>query len=124
MSGVVLAAGVPARLGVLTREVGDAASGARTALGTAGITVYAVLLIAGGNDVIAYGFGVSVNALTVVLRAALIVRPPAVFVLTRWLCLALQDRDRSRPLDGDETGRIDRSPDGGFSGHHRPVPAA
>ncbi|MFE4976509.1 cytochrome bc complex cytochrome b subunit [Kitasatospora sp. NPDC056651] len=96
----------------------------RTALGTAGITVYAVLLIAGGNDVIAYGFGVSVNALTVVLRVALIVLPPAVFVLTRRLCLALQDRDRSRLLDGDETGRIDQSPDGGFSGHRRPVPAA
>nr|WP_316528050.1 cytochrome bc complex cytochrome b subunit [Kitasatospora sp. K002] len=96
----------------------------RTALGAAGIACYAVLLVAGGNDVIAYAFGLSVNALTVALRVALFVLPPAVFVLTRRLCLALQARDRSRLLDGDETGRIDQSPDGGFSGHHRPVPAA
>ncbi|MFG2909087.1 cytochrome bc complex cytochrome b subunit [Kitasatospora sp. NPDC048286] len=96
----------------------------RTALGTAGITVYAVLLVAGGNDVIAYTFEVSVNALTVALRTALIVLPPVVFLLTRRLCLALQARDRARLLDGDETGRIDQSQDGGFSGHHRPVPEA
>ncbi|MFJ6619686.1 cytochrome bc complex cytochrome b subunit [Kitasatospora sp. NPDC091335] len=96
----------------------------RTALGTAGITCYAVLLIAGGNDVIAYAFGLSVNALTVALRVALILLPPVVFVLTRRLCLALQARDRDRLLNGDETGRIDQSIDGGFTGHHRPVPAA
>ncbi|MFJ8627060.1 cytochrome bc complex cytochrome b subunit [Kitasatospora sp. NPDC093550] len=95
----------------------------RTGLGVAGITAYAVLLIAGGNDVIAYVFGVSVNALTVVLRTALIVLPPLAFLLTRRLCLALQARDRGRLLRGDETGRIDQSPDGGFTGHRRPVPA-
>ncbi|MGW3045339.1 cytochrome bc1 complex cytochrome b subunit [Kitasatospora sp. NPDC001159] len=97
---------------------------ARTALGVAGIAFYAVLLIAGGNDVIAYTFGVSVNALTWVLRAALILMPPFSFVLTRRLCLALQARDRARLLEGDETGRIDQSIDGGFSGNRRPVPAA
>ncbi|WP_049659411.1 cytochrome bc complex cytochrome b subunit, partial [Kitasatospora sp. MY 5-36] len=96
----------------------------RTALGTAGITVYAVLLVAGGNDVIAYAFGLDVNALTVVLRTALVVLPPVVFLLTRRLCLALQARDRDRLLDGDETGRIDQAQDGGFSGHRRPLPEA
>ncbi|MGW2254805.1 cytochrome bc1 complex cytochrome b subunit [Kitasatospora sp. NPDC001660] len=93
----------------------------RTALGVAGITFYAVLLIAGGNDVIAFEFGVSVNALTNVLRASLIVLPVVAFMLTRRLCLALQARDRSRLLDGDETGRIDQSLDGGFEGHRRRV---
>ncbi|MEU9040651.1 MULTISPECIES: ubiquinol-cytochrome c reductase cytochrome b subunit [unclassified Kitasatospora] len=95
----------------------------RTGLGVAGITVYAVLLIAGGNDVIAYAFGISVNALTDVLRAGLIVLPPVAFLLTRRLCLALQAHDRDRLLKGDETGRIDQRHDGGFTGHHRPVPA-
>ncbi|MQS16797.1 cytochrome bc complex cytochrome b subunit [Streptomyces kaniharaensis] len=93
----------------------------RTALGAAGIAFYAVLLIAGGNDVIAYTFGVSVNTLTEVLRAALIVLPPVSFMLARRICLALQARDRTRLLEGDRTGRIDQSPDGGFTGRHRPV---
>lgn len=95
----------------------------RTGLGVAGITVYAVLLIAGGNDVIAFVFGLSVDAITVVLRAALILLPPAAFLLTRRLCLALQARDRDRLLKGDETGRIDQGHDGGFTGHRRPLPA-
>ncbi|WP_459649809.1 cytochrome bc1 complex cytochrome b subunit [Kitasatospora sp. Ki12] len=95
----------------------------RTGLGVAGITAYAVLLVAGGNDVIAYTFGLTVEVLTLVLRAALIVLPPVAFLLTRRLCLALQARDRDRLLKGDETGRIDQSHDGGFTGHHRPLPA-
>ncbi|MBV2155418.1 cytochrome bc complex cytochrome b subunit [Kitasatospora sp. SUK 42] len=93
----------------------------RTALGVAGVVFYAVLLVAGGNDVIAFEFGVSVNTLTDVLRAALIALPPVSFMLTRRFCLALQARDRSRLLDGDETGRIDQSIEGGFEGHRRPV---
>ncbi|MFD5461889.1 cytochrome bc complex cytochrome b subunit [Kitasatospora sp. NPDC127059] len=96
----------------------------RTALGAAGVTWYTVLLIAGGNDVVAYVFGVSVNSLTWVLRAAFFLAPALAFLLTRWLCLALQARDRSRLLEGDPTGRIDQSIEGGFDGHHRPVPAA
>ncbi|WP_078859576.1 cytochrome b [Streptomyces rubellomurinus] len=93
----------------------------RTALGVAGVTCYAVLLVAGGNDVIAFAFGISVNALTDVLRAALIVLPPLAFLLTRRLCLALQAHDRSRLLHGDATGRIDQSLDGGFEGRRRRV---
>ncbi|MFI9361437.1 cytochrome bc complex cytochrome b subunit [Kitasatospora sp. NPDC053057] len=96
----------------------------RTALGAAGIAFYTVLLVAGGNDVIAYSFGVSVNSLTWVLRAAFFLAPPLAFMVTRRLCLALQARDRARLLEGDETGRIDQSIEGGFDGHHQPVPAA
>ncbi|MGA5820296.1 cytochrome b [Kitasatospora sp. NPDC094028] len=93
----------------------------RTALGVAGITCYAVLLIAGGNDVIAFAFGISVNALTDVLRAAFVVLPPLSFMLTRRLCLALQAHDRARLLEGDPTGRIDQALDGGFEGRRRGV---
>lgn len=93
----------------------------RTALGVAAVTCYAVLLVAGGNDVIAFAFGISVNALTVALRVALVVLPPLAFMLTRRLCLALQGRDRARLLDGDETGRIAQTLDGGYEGGRRPV---
>ncbi|MFJ8477470.1 cytochrome bc complex cytochrome b subunit [Kitasatospora sp. NPDC094011] len=96
----------------------------RTAFGVAGVTEYAVLLVAGGNDVIAYTFGLSVDSLTWALRAAFVLAPVLAFVLTRWLCLALQARDRARLLAGDPTGRIDQSIEGGFTGRHRPVPAA
>ncbi len=42
----------------------------RTGLGVAGTVFYGVLLVAGGNDIIAYAFRISVDALTWVLRIA------------------------------------------------------
>ncbi|MGP4092153.1 cytochrome bc1 complex cytochrome b subunit, partial [Streptomyces sp. KR55] len=53
----------------------------RTGLGVAGITFYAVLLVAGGNDVVALAFRISVNTLTWVLRVALVVAPVLAFMV-------------------------------------------
>src|SRR6202008_882918 len=61
----------------------------RTGLGGAGITFYGVLLLAGGNDVVAQTFRISVNALTWLFRVSLIVAPIIAFFLTRALCRAL-----------------------------------
>jgi ubiquinol-cytochrome c reductase cytochrome b subunit len=47
----------------------------RTAIGVATLTFYFVLFVAGSQDVIASQFDVSVNAITVVLRALLFVLP-------------------------------------------------
>ncbi|MFG2291105.1 cytochrome bc complex cytochrome b subunit [Streptomyces sp. NPDC048595] len=96
----------------------------RTALGVAAICFYAVLLVAGGNDVIAFVFGLSINALTWVLRAALVVVPLLGFLMTKWLCLALQHRDRERLAEGEETGQVHQSVSGGLHEEHRPLPAA
>ncbi|MGW1378394.1 cytochrome bc1 complex cytochrome b subunit [Streptomyces sp. NPDC002446] len=96
----------------------------RTAFGVAAISFFAVLQLAGGNDVIAFVFGLSINALTWVLRAAVVVVPLLAFVVTKWLCLALQHRDRDRLTEGEETGQVHQSVYGDLYEEHRPLPAA
>ncbi|MDH6139679.1 ubiquinol-cytochrome c reductase cytochrome b subunit [Kitasatospora sp. GP30] len=93
----------------------------RTAVGVAGFTGYAVLLMAGGQDVLAYWFDISVNDLNWVLRVGLFVAPAAAFWLTRWLCLALQARDRKRFDSGVPTGFVRQSAAGGFEQDHVPL---
>ncbi len=93
----------------------------RTGLGVAGIACYAVLLVAGGDDVIAYTFGLSVNAFLQTCRVLLIVLPPLCFLLTKRLCLALQARDRERLLTGEESGDLGQSIEGGYQESRRPL---
>lgn len=81
----------------------------RTALGAAAVVFYAILLLGGGNDVIAYSFRVSVDALTWVLRVALVVAPVLAFLLTKRLCLALQAADRELLTEGEETGEVSQN---------------
>ncbi len=47
----------------------------RTGLGVGVFTFFTVLFVAGGNDVLAHRFGVSVNGMTVALRVAALVAP-------------------------------------------------
>ncbi|MFE0462344.1 cytochrome bc complex cytochrome b subunit [Kitasatospora sp. NPDC058965] len=96
----------------------------RTALGVAGVTAYAVLLLAGAQDVLAYKFELSVDVLDWTLRVALFVAPALAFRLTRYLCLALQSRDRDRVARGTPTGFVDQSPEGGFHQGHTPLTPA
>ena len=49
-------------------------------LGAMALTFYVVLLISGGNDLFAYKFDISLNAMTWVGRIALIVLPPLAYV--------------------------------------------
>jgi ubiquinol-cytochrome c reductase cytochrome b subunit len=91
----------------------------RTGLGAAGITFYTVLLVAGGNDVVAYVLRVSLNGLTWALRIALLIGPPLAFMVTKRVCLALQDRDRERLAEGEETGEVRQSVEGAFHAPHR-----
>lgn len=93
----------------------------RTALGVAGVTLYGLLWIGGGNDIVATQFGLSLNAVTDFLRVAVFVGPVIAFIITKRLCLSLQRRDRERVLHGSETGIIEMSPEGGFSEAHAPI---
>jgi quinol-cytochrome oxidoreductase complex cytochrome b subunit len=93
----------------------------RTGLGVAGITFYGVLLLAGGNDVVAQSFHISLNALTWVLRVALVVGPVLAFLLTRTLCRALLWKERERLVTGEESGEVRQSVEGGYESDHRPV---
>ncbi|MFI5683292.1 cytochrome bc complex cytochrome b subunit [Streptomyces sp. NPDC051636] len=93
----------------------------RTGLGVAGTVFYGVLLLAGGNDVVAQTFRISVNALTWILRVTLLVAPVAAFFVTRWVCLALVEAERHRLAEGVPTGEIRQDVTGGYDTGHRPV---
>ncbi len=93
----------------------------RTAIGAATIAFYIVLMIGGGNDILAYNFNLSINTMIRVLQVALFVVPVIVFIVTKRIALSLQRRDRDLLLHGRETGRILRLPSGEFLEIHEPV---
>ncbi|MEU5190306.1 ubiquinol-cytochrome c reductase cytochrome b subunit [Streptomyces klenkii] len=97
---------------------------ARTALGVAGIVFYAVLLAAGGNDVIAFSFRVSVNTLTWIFRIAVVLGPVLAFWVTRRICLALQAHDRRLLAEGRESGNVEQDVQGGLGEGHEALSAA
>jgi ubiquinol-cytochrome c reductase cytochrome b subunit len=93
----------------------------RTGFGVMALTFYVVLLIDGGNDIIADKFGLSINAITWTVRVAVIVLPPIAFVITRRICLGLQRRDRDKLLHGRESGIVRRLPSGEMIEVHEPI---
>jgi ubiquinol-cytochrome c reductase cytochrome b subunit len=95
----------------------------RTGLGVAAIVFYAVLLMAGGNDVTAFLFHVSINTLTWILRIALFVAPVLAYLATRRVCLALQMHERRLFEEGEETGVVRQDLGGGMAESHEPLPA-
>jgi ubiquinol-cytochrome c reductase cytochrome b subunit len=86
----------------------------RTALGVVSITFYLVLLVAGGNDIFATTFHLSIQAEIWVLRVAAIILPPIVFKITKRVCLGLQHHDDGLLHHGIETGVIRRLPSGEY----------
>src|SRR6478672_2923062 len=84
----------------------------RTGLGAMAITFYAVLLLSGGNDLIAKAFDISLNAMTWGGRIAMLVAPPLAYVVAYRLCLGLQRHDREVLEHGIETGIIKLLPNG------------
>ncbi len=93
----------------------------RTSLGVMAITFFLVLLISGGNDVIAYVFDLSINAFIWLARIALLMLPPLAYVVTYRVCLGLQRHDREVLDHGIETGIIRRLPHGEFIEIHQPL---
>jgi ubiquinol-cytochrome c reductase cytochrome b subunit len=93
----------------------------RTALGAMAVSFYLVLLLSGGNDVIADKFHISLNAMTWAGRIGLLLVPPLAYWLTYRACLGLQQHDREVLAHGVETGIIKRLPDGRFIEVHQPL---
>jgi len=93
----------------------------RTGLGVMSLSFYMILVISGGNDIIASAFNLSINQITWGFRFLLFVIPPVAFVLTKRICLGLQRRDNDKLLHGYETGRILRLPSGEFLEIHEPI---
>ncbi len=89
----------------------------RTALGVAALSAYAVLLLAGGQDVLSYVFHVPFELLTYTLRAALFVVPFVVYHTTKRACLGLQAADRRRLLEAGTPRRCDAPTAAGTCGN-------
>jgi ubiquinol-cytochrome c reductase cytochrome b subunit len=96
----------------------------RTGIGAAWISLYLILLVGGGNDILATRFHLSIEAITWVVRISFFLLPVLVFVVTKRICLGLQRRDREKVLHGRETGIIKRLPHGEFIEIHEPLPQA
>jgi ubiquinol-cytochrome c reductase cytochrome b subunit len=82
-------------------------------MGTATLTFYGVLFMAGGNDVLASLFHLSVNAVTWVFRVGLFVLPPLVGWFTHRLCRELA-ASQARPMGGGQGHVVRRTPEGGY----------
>jgi ubiquinol-cytochrome c reductase cytochrome b subunit len=93
----------------------------RTSVGTMALTFYLWLMVAGGNDVIADKFDISLNAMTWVGRIGVVILPPIVYAITYRICLGLQQHDREVLEHGIETGVIRRLPSGEFIEVHQPL---
>ena len=93
----------------------------RTATMVALMTFYGLMWAAGGNDIIAITFDLSINQITYFMRVAVFVGPLIAFYITRRWCISLQRQDTDKLLHGYETGVIMRSPEGGYSEKHLPI---
>jgi ubiquinol-cytochrome c reductase cytochrome b subunit len=85
----------------------------RTAFGVAVLTFMTVLTVAGGNDLIATFFGVSVETMTVVLRVAVLVLPAVAFGVTYYLMRELH-RTGLHPIREATVVTVRRTSEGGF----------
>jgi ubiquinol-cytochrome c reductase cytochrome b subunit len=93
----------------------------RTAFLAGMMTLYGLLWLAGGNDIIATQFHLNLNAITYFMRGAVFVGPVIAFLIARRWCISLQRADRDRLLHGYETGIIMRSPEGAYAEKHLPI---
>jgi quinol---cytochrome-c reductase cytochrome b subunit len=93
----------------------------RTALGVMAISFYAMLVLSGSNDLIAYFFDISLNATTWAGRIGVLVVPPLAYYVTYRVCIGLQRSDRAVLEHGIETGIIKRLPHGEFIEVHQPL---
>ncbi len=93
----------------------------RTAVMVSLMTFYGLMWAAGGNDLIAIKFDLSINQITYFMRVAVFVGPLIAFWITRRWCLSLQRHDNEKLLHGYETGIIMRSPEGSYSERHLPL---
>ncbi|MFJ9175140.1 cytochrome bc complex cytochrome b subunit [Streptomyces sp. NPDC102360] len=97
---------------------------ARTGIGVAWLALYGVLLIGGGNDIVATKLHLSINAITWFVRISVFVAPVLAFSVTKRICNGLQRRDREKALHGRESGTIRRLPHGEFIEVHEPLTRA
>jgi ubiquinol-cytochrome c reductase cytochrome b subunit len=94
----------------------------RTGIGVGIVAMGGDLLLASGDDIIAYRFGIPLEYLVWALQAGFFVFPVLLFFAARYACLALQRRDARRLAAGIPTGIIEQLPEGGYREQTRAVP--
>lgn len=85
----------------------------RFAIGTAALTFFVVLTLAGANDVLAVVFNVPVEELTIALRILALAGPLVAGVIAYRVAREIRDR-AGRPLGPDAGSVLRRTRDGGF----------
>jgi len=93
----------------------------RTAIGAAGVTLYAVMWAAASSDLIATHFRLRIEGVTLALQILFFAGPIIAFFVARRICFALQKKDREIALHGYESGRIVRLPGGEYVEVHVPL---
>ncbi|GAB2985431.1 cytochrome bc1 complex cytochrome b subunit [Nocardioides montaniterrae] len=95
----------------------------RTALMVSLMTFYGLAWAAGGNDIIAIKFHLSINEITYFMRGAVFIGPAIAFFIARRWCISLQRHDHEKLLHGYESGVLVRSAQGAYAEKHLPLPA-
>lgn len=96
----------------------------RTAIMVALMTFYGLSWAAGGNDIIAIKFDLSINQITYFMRGAVFIGPVIAYIITKRWCISLQRHDEEKLLHGYESGVLVRSPEGAYAEKHLPLPVA
>ena len=91
----------------------------RTGAGVAGLVFAGVLWAAGGADILATTFSISIEHVIIALQVALVAGPVVGFSVARRVCLGLQRKDRDLLAHGFETGRLVRLAGGEYVEVHR-----
>jgi ubiquinol-cytochrome c reductase cytochrome b subunit len=86
----------------------------RSAIGAAGVAFFGVLLLAGGNDVLATFLHIEVDSLNTFLRWALLLGPVVAFAATWAVCRDLRARD-VHPVERVDRATLVRTREGGFA---------
>ena len=85
----------------------------RTAFGVATLGFYLVLFLAGGDDVLASTFGLSLQAMIHTFQASLLIVPVVSGYVTWRVCKELS-RQRAHPIQRPVAGVVTRTVTGGY----------
>jgi len=85
----------------------------RTATGAAGLMVFFVMFLEGGNDIFGVLLNLPVETITRILQWGLFIAPVLTWLATFWVCRALR-RSHVHPARVSSGVRLRRSADGGY----------
>jgi ubiquinol-cytochrome c reductase cytochrome b subunit len=86
---------------------------AHTATGLAGLVLFFVPFLAGGNDILAVLLDVSVETVTRILRYALVIAPVLTWLVAFWVCRSLR-ATKAHPATPTAGVRLRRTASGGY----------